>query len=185
MSVAPQKFSRRNFIFQFRRAALLIFFLAPGAVELFAQRPLGVDMTQFEAFQSNWTSVKNTGVSFAWAKATEGLTVNDTTITNNEVNAAAAGVLIGAYHFAHPETHPGIAGADQEAAHFWGIAGKYIKGTNVYLMPMLDMETDLSTASPAYTKNTLSQWVNEWCRDIVNDAASNGVAVKPVIYTGV
>ena len=185
MFAVPQKFSRRNFIFQFRCAALLIFFLAPGAVELFAQRPLGVDVSSYQGGSINWTSVKNTGVSFAWAKATEGLTVNDTTITNNEVNAAAAGVLIGAYHFAHPETHPGIAGADQEAAHFWGIAGKYIKGTNVYLMPMLDMETDLSTASPAYTKNTLSQWVNEWCRDIVNDAASNGVAVKPVIYTGV
>src|ERR1017187_42605 len=136
MCAVPQKFFRRNFIFQFRRVAFLIFFLAPGAVEIFAQRPLGVDVSSYQGGGINWTSVKNTGVSFAWAKATEGLTVNDTTITNNEVNAAAAGVLIGAYHFAHPETHPGIAGADQEAAHFWGIAGKYIKGTNVYLMPM-------------------------------------------------
>src|ERR1039458_4284516 len=103
MFAVPQKFSRRNFIFQFRRAALLIFSLAPGAVELFAQRPLGVDVSSYQGGSINWTSVKNTGVSFAWAKATEGLTVNDTTITNNEVNAAAAGVLIGAYHFAHPK----------------------------------------------------------------------------------
>src|ERR1039457_6695477 len=185
MHAAPQKCFRRKSFLQFRRAAALFFPLAFGTLEIFAQRPLGVDASRYQGGSINWTSVKNTGVSFAWAKATEGLTVNDTTITNNEVNAAAAGVLIGAYHFAHPETHLGIAGADEEAAHFWSIAGKYIKGTNVYLMPMLDMETDLSTASPAYTKNTLSQWVNEWCRDIVNDAASNGVAVKPVIYTGV
>src|ERR1035438_5658073 len=97
MFAVPQKFSRRNFIVPFRRTALLIFFLAPGAVELFAQRPLGVDVSSYQGGSINWMSVKNTGVSFAWAKVTEGLTVNDTTITNNEVNAAAAGVLIGAY----------------------------------------------------------------------------------------
>ena len=42
---------------------------------------------------------------------------------------------------------------------------------------------DLTGSSPPYTKTTLSQWVNEWCQDIVNDAAANGVVVKPVIYT--
>src|ERR1039457_1487497 len=185
MHAAPQKCFRRKSFLQFRRAAALFFPLAFGTLEIFAQRPLGVDASRYQGGSINWTSVKNTGVSFAWAKATEGLTVNDADFSINQVNAKNAGVLIGAYHFAHPETHIGIAGADQEAAHFWNIASNYIKIGSVYLMPMLDMETDLSTASPPYTKATLSQWVNEWCNDIVGFAASNGVAVKPVIYTGI
>ena len=63
----------------------------------------------------------------------KGLTVNDADFTINETNARNAGVLIGAYHFAHPETHVGLAGADPEAAHFWSIAGNYIKRRRQYL----------------------------------------------------
>jgi GH25 family lysozyme M1 (1,4-beta-N-acetylmuramidase) len=147
-----------------------------------AQRPLGVDVSHYQGV-INWTSAKNSGVSFAWAKATESTDFIDSDFTLNEGNAAASGVLIGAYHFAHPEVHVGTAGADLEAAYFWNIAGNYIKGGSTYLMPMLDIESDLSTASPAYTQTTLSQWVNEWCNDIVGYAASNGVTVKPVVYT--
>ncbi|MDR3460539.1 MAG: GH25 family lysozyme [Verrucomicrobiae bacterium] len=160
--------------------------LTLGVAPAFGQRPLGVDVSDYQGGSINWSSVKSTdGITFAWAKATEGLTVNDADFAINAVNAKAAGVLIGAYHFAHPETHLGLAGADSEAAHFWSIAGKYITNGGAYLLPMLDMETDPGTASPVYTKNTLSQWANRWCQDIVNAAASNGVAVKPVIYTGI
>ena len=149
---------------------------------MMAQRPLGVDVSSYQGV-INWSNASRSGVSFAWAKATEGATLHDADFTLNEANAAAAGVYIGAYHFAHPETHIGAAGADLEAAFFWSSVSNYVRGGGFYLMPMLDVESDLSTASPAYTKTTLSQWVNEWCQDIVNAAASNGVVVKPVIYT--
>lgn len=149
---------------------------------MLAQRPLGIDVYEGQG-ALNWTNIFTSGVTFAWAKATEGLTYNDSYFTLNEAHAAAAGVYIGAYHFAHPETHYGTAGADEEAAHFWSIAAPYVKGGYTYLMPMLDMETTLTNNSPPYTRATLSQWANEWCRDIVNYAASNGVTVKPVIYT--
>ena len=82
------------------------------------------------------------GVSFAWAKATEGETYNDSYFTKNMTNARTAGVLIGAYHYAHPDTHIGASGANQEAAHFWNIASNYIKGSGTYMMPMLDLEVD-------------------------------------------
>ena len=145
-----------------------------------AQRPLGIDVSSYQE-TVNWTSVKGAGITFAWAKATEGLTYIDAYFTANEANAKAAGVLIGAYHFAHPEEHLGTAGADQEAAYFWNEAGSYIKTNgNAYLMPVLDYET---APGSSYTKATSSQWVNEWCQDIVNYAKANGVVVTPVVYT--
>jgi GH25 family lysozyme M1 (1,4-beta-N-acetylmuramidase) len=149
----------------------------------FAQRPLGIDVSDYQSQSMSWTSVKSLGISFAWAKATEGLTLTDDNFTTYEANAKAAGVLIGAYHFAHPETHLGLAGADEEAAHFWQVASNYVKGSGTYMMPMLDIEQNVTTASPAYTKATLSAWVNEWCNDIVHYAASNGVTAVPVVYT--
>ncbi len=185
MSAAPKNFVRRNFFNKFSRAALLLLFLTLSRQNCFAQRPLGGDVSDYQGGSINWSSAKSSdSISFAWAKATEGLTVNDSDFTVNEANAKTAGVLIGAYHFAHPETHVGLAGADSEAAHFWSIAKNYITNGGAYLMPMLDMETAL-TNTPTYTSITLSQWVNRWCFDIVNAAASNGVAVKPVIYTGI
>jgi GH25 family lysozyme M1 (1,4-beta-N-acetylmuramidase) len=185
MAVVRQKVVPRGFFYPRSPGwvALLFLLMAFKAGPVLAQRPLGIDVFEGQGSSLNWTSIKTSGVSFAWAKATEGLTLNDSDFTINEAHAAAARVFIGAYHFAHPETHYGTAGADEEAAHFWSVAGGYIKGGGVYLMPMLDIETELTNTSPAYTKATLSQWVNEWCQDIVKDATSNGVVVKPVVYT--
>ncbi len=144
---------------------------------------MGLDVSSCQGGSIDWPTVKSSGISFTWTKATEGLTLNDADFTINEANARAAGVLIGAYHFAHPDTHVGLAGADAEAAHFWSIASNYISGTGVYLMPVLDFEVTVTNVSPPYTKATLSAWANEWCQDIVNYAASNGVTVNPIVYT--
>src|SRR5438094_7014662 len=121
-------------------AMVLMLEIGLGAGRALAQRPLGIDVSSYQGSGINWSSVKASGVSFAWAKATEGLTVDDADFTVNMANAKAAGVLIGAYHFSHPELHIGSAGADQEADHFWSIASNYIKGGGAYIMPMLDTE---------------------------------------------
>ena len=87
-------------------------------------------------------------------------------------------MLIGAYHFAHPDLDPGTSGADTEAAYFLATAGPYIQANGSYLVPMLDAEI----ASPG-TQAAVSAWVNEWCQDIVNNGATNGIALKPIVYT--
>ncbi len=175
MTAAPEK------ILRFLSAvAVLGLALAFGATQALAQRPLGIDVSHYEG-TITWTNVQSSGISFAWAKATESTDFIDPDFTVNETNAVAAGVFIGAYHYAHPELHVGPAGADLEAAYFWNTASNYIRGGGYYLMPMLDIEQDVSTI--AYTKATFSLWVNEWCQDIVKYAASNGVTVKPVVYT--
>ncbi len=162
--------------------ACLIASVAISATTAQGARPLGIDVSHYQGSGINWSTVKNTdGISFAWAKATEGYTYNDDTFTTNESHAKSAGVYIGAYHFARPDNQVGLSGADLEASHFWSIAGPYIKGGNAYLMPVLDIEQDLSGAG--YTKTSLSQWVNRWCTDIVNYAAASHVSVTPIVYT--
>jgi GH25 family lysozyme M1 (1,4-beta-N-acetylmuramidase) len=181
MNATPRNLFCRNFILSSRQIILGGILVAGGAGAVLAQRPLGIDVSDYQD-TINWTSVKNSGVAFAWAKATEGANSYETTFTNNAVNAKAAGVFIGAYHYAHPELHIGTAGAQLEAEHFWSVAGNYINGSGC-LMPMLDIEEDITSASPPYTKATLSQWVNVWCSNVVSLAAANGVIVKPVVYT--
>ena len=147
------------------------------------QRPLGIDVSHFEASVQpiNWATVQASNcISFAWAKATDGTQYTDPTFSFNEAGAQAAGIPIGAYHFAHPELHPGTAGADLEAAYFWSKAACYIKPGGSYLMPMLDMEQPPGAGA---TMASVSEWVNQWCQDVVNFAASADTVVRPVVYT--
>jgi hypothetical protein len=53
MSAAQKNFVRRNFFKQFPRAVLLFLFLAPGQQNVFAQRPLGCDVSGYEP-SVNW-----------------------------------------------------------------------------------------------------------------------------------
>jgi len=183
MPVAPKMFTRGSVAGWLRRAGhfLACTCITLGALPALAQRPIGVDVSDYQG-TINWVNVKNAGVSFAWAKATEGAFSNENTFTNNQNNAAAAGVYIGAYHFAHPELHPGTSGAQQEAQHFWFVSRNWIKTGGTRMQPMVDMESDLTGFG--FTKTSLSQWVNDWCNYLVAVARTNGVTVKPIIYTG-
>ena len=55
----------------------------------------------------NWTQVKAAGISFAFAKASEGVSYTDTEYATYMKNGKAAGVLMGSYHFAHPLDNTG------------------------------------------------------------------------------
>ena len=137
-------------------------------------RPLGIDVSSFQGSGVNWTSVKGAGITFGWAKATEGTGTTDPDFTINASHAKSAGVYIGAYHFAHPNA----ASPTAEAAHFWSVAGPYITADGKSLSPMLDMEVFSGINGAA----TYSDWANKFCNAIVNDAAANGVKTKPSIY---
>ncbi len=154
-------------------------------------RPLGIDVSSYQGSADttptniNWVKVKSSGVvAFAWAKAAEGNPADgyhtDPDFAANVAAAKAAGVLIGAYYFPHPELDLDTAGADTEAGIFWNVAKNYIVAGGSYLMPMLDYE---QVPGSHYTKATSSQWCNRWCQDIVNFGASNGVVLNPIVYT--
>ena len=152
-----------------------------------AQRPVGIDISTFQG-SIDWAKVKASGITFAWARASEGVGYTDPTFTINETNAVTAGVLIGAYHHGRFDLNTGTLGASDEANYFWGVASNYITGAGSYLMPMVDLEnivisgTSYDPGHFGYTKTTFSQWANAWCQTLSNSAAAVGVTIKPVIY---
>jgi len=165
-----------------------------GPPRALAARPIGIDVSDYQSVNINWGTLKNTyGISFAWAKISEGTATGSGAgggnFTTYAANAKAAGVLIGAYHFARYDLHTGTSGATSEANAFWSAAAPYVTGGGYYMMPMLDLEgIDISgtTYDPdhwGYTKTTFSQWANAWCQTVSNSAAAAGVTIKPVIYT--
>lgn len=149
--------------------------LALSAGKAQAQRPLGVDVSSYQGGSINWTSVKGDGVSFAWAKATEGLSINDADYSGNISRGKAAGVYMGSYNFVHPEANTPAS----EQNHFWSISGGNTLADGLTLMPMLDFEV----FSGAVGASSYSAWANDWCADEVADAAASGVKLKPAIYT--
>ena len=149
--------------------------MAVGPARVLAQRPLGIDVSSYQG-SINWSSVRGAGITFAWAKATEGTGYQDGYFTGNENNGKSAGVYLGAYHFAHPEANT----ASSEAGYFWNFAGPYIKGDGATLMPMLDIEGNAFTGNVG--ASSISDWVNQWCNAVVTYAANAGVRVKPIIY---
>ena len=182
--------SKRSIFISFFHAALVLSF-SLATLTTHAQRPIGTDISGYQDEYLNWTAIKNDGVSFAWVKATEKTNYINPYFTAQLTGAASAGVYVGAYHFARPSSDPNITGAasaDTEAAYFWSVAGSYVKAGGGYLVPMLDWEDPYATngyqSLTGMTTAHMSQWVNEWCNDISNDAAAEGIIIRPVVYTG-
>lgn len=164
--------SARKLIASLTTAALALAVYTP--TQALAQRAEGVDVSSYQG-SVNWGSVRNAGLPFAWAKATEGTTITDSTFAGNENNGKNAGVFMGAYHFAHPnQNSPG-----SEASHFWAVAGGYIKADGKTLMPMLDFEV----FSGYVGASSYTDWANQFNNAIVADANGGGVHVKPFVYT--
>jgi GH25 family lysozyme M1 (1,4-beta-N-acetylmuramidase) len=151
-------------------------------LNVMAQRPLGTDVSSDQQADADWISVNNSGVSFAWVEATEGLVFKNPDFAVNEMNGKAAGVVMGAYHYAHYDENGGASGADAEANYFWSYASPYIEKDGLTLLPMLELG---ATPTNGSTAATVSAWVNEWCNHLAATAASNGMALQPVIYVSV
>lgn len=177
--VAPKSYEGGSRVTHHASRTTLLALLAFLTLPALAQRPLGTDVSGYQP-SINWSSVKSAGVSFAWSKATEGTGYISPYFAGQESGAQSVGVLIGAYHYARYDLNTGLGGADAEAAYFWSTANPYIKSGGAYLMPMLDVE---QAPSSGETQSTVSAWVNEWCQHLVNIAGSNGVVVRPVVYT--
>jgi lysozyme len=60
----------------------------------------GIDVSKFQG-EIDWDAVANSGVKFAWIKATEGGDHADERFQANWTGAKAAGVARGAYHFVY------------------------------------------------------------------------------------
>lgn len=133
---------------------------------------LGVDVYSGQG-NINWVQAKNAGYTFAWAKATEGVGYTDSKYLMNAVNGPAAGIKMGAYHFARPDLNPTNAGAINEANYFLSVAQPYI--TTCELPPSLDLEGSYLQSN--FTSAQLTAWVQNWMTTV-----QNATGIKPVIY---
>ncbi|MBV9872848.1 MAG: fibronectin type III domain-containing protein [Frankiaceae bacterium] len=90
-----------------------------------------------------WNQVRKAGKEFAIVKATEGLTYTNPNFAgphfNDYADAAAAGLVHGAYHFARP-AFPIVASARSQARYFARVVGPVT--TKSTLPPALDLEVD-------------------------------------------
>jgi lysozyme len=133
---------------------------------------LGIDVSNYQA-TINWTEVAGDGIVFAWAKATEGLTFTDAYYLDNAVGGVNAGVYMGAYHFAHPDTHPTDADAVDEANYFLSVAKPYI--ISCELPPALDYETDVSGSMSGAQQQA---WIEAWMNTV-----KTATGIMPILYT--
>jgi GH25 family lysozyme M1 (1,4-beta-N-acetylmuramidase) len=180
-----------NFFLKIQRVIFLLSLLTLTGTEVFAQRPLGTDVSHWQT-SVNWTAVKNAGVTFCWAKATQGDTITDSMFTSHAAGARSVGIYFGAYHYAQPSLNTNLTGAnsaESEAAYFWGVVSNYVKLGGTNLVPMLDWEdihaTNNYNGFNGFTTSYMSQWVVRWCNTVSNYAQAAGVTLKPIIYTGV
>jgi GH25 family lysozyme M1 (1,4-beta-N-acetylmuramidase) len=155
-------------------------------------QPLGIDVYS-PRYPIVWNQVSEAGKTFAFLKATEGVTFTDTEfLSSNIQDARQNNILVSAYHFALPLDEPGVAGAESEAQHFLDVATPYIG--DGYLPPILDIEDDLASRHPEITtcltpdhshidlvclltKPVLSAWVRAWVRKVELTAHT-----RPIVY---
>lgn len=109
----------------------------------------GVDVSNWQGSDIDWRAAKASGIDFAWAKASEGANYTDRTWPGNRDRALAAGVAIGAYHYAHPGSDP-VA----QANLFIHLHGDMRQGM---LAPALDLEEADGTS-----KDHIHWWKGVW-----------------------
>jgi autotransporter-associated beta strand protein len=154
---------------------------APAA---YGQRVFGLDTSSAantNVTQTQWNNAFNNGdgasissFKFAIVRSSRGgtvdQTVDDTIFYNNMQRGTAAGLLMGSYHYARPDSMAHTAADD--AQHYLNRAGMYMKPG--YLMPVFDLEI----GNTSYTTQGLTDWALQFCNTIL---AAKGI--YPVVYT--
>jgi GH25 family lysozyme M1 (1,4-beta-N-acetylmuramidase) len=122
----------------------------------------------------NWTSVRGSGIQFAYIKDTEGTSYKDPQFNTNYVAAYRAGVIRGAYHFALPDRSTGAS----QAAYFVGSGGGWSADSRT-LPGAIDLEGNPYGAA-CYGKSQAA--MRSWIADFLNTYRAR-TGRYAVIYT--
>lgn len=126
--------------------------------------PNGADFSNNQG-AINWPAVA-ADVDFVWIKATEGGTYTDPLFARNLQGARAAGIPVGAYHYARPDNNS----PETEAGHFLDT----YKARPGDLLPVLDFETHAPGKSAAY----MTSWAERWM-----ELVHQGLNAEVILYT--
>ena len=132
---------------------------------------LGIDVADQDG-RVDWTTVKNSGKTFAFVKATEGVSIKDSAFAHHWPTMKAAGIIRGAYHFFHPHTSDPV----QQAKEFLKTLGKLEPGD---MPPVLDVEVTDKVDSRTVI-NAAKQWLAEVEKALLQQTQK---PIKPIIYT--
>lgn len=115
----------------------------------------GVDVSHWQP-NIDWKQVKDSNITFAYIKASEGSNRIEPLAKSQAEGAKAAGLLIGYYHFATLNDPNVVGDADSEAQLF---ALRLHALPQAELMPVLDIETNKSGLSPALVQKWISEFL--------------------------
>ena len=124
----------------------------------------GIDVSHYQG-QVDWSKARTAGISFAFIKATEGLTGKDPMFQRNWTACRNLEVLRGAYHFYRPQSDP-----VGQARQFL----ETLKDDPGEIPPVLDLES-LGSSSP----DDMIAGARRWMRIIETE-----FDCKPILYTG-
>jgi len=146
----------------------------------------------------NWVTAKNSGIQFAFVKATEGVKFVDARFTANMQGATNAGVYIGPYHICRVDSKNGVLftsydglpfavdsdpwlDATSEAVDFIKAIRPYYRSGS-YLPPVADIETS-TIEKLGFTNTSLRKaFVSNWLQ-VFSDTVQNALGVRPLVYT--
>ncbi len=125
----------------------------------------GIDVSHWQGV-IDWTKVHGARKRFAYIKASDGTSFVDDRYAANRAGAKAAGLDVGAYHFARPDATAGDAVA--EADHFVDTAA-WSRGE---LLPVLDLEQ-----AGGLSVDALQTWVRTFLGRV-----AERTGVRAIIY---
>lgn len=117
----------------------------------------GVDVSSHNGSVS-WSTLWNSGVRFAYVKATESTSYTNPSFAQQYNGSYNAGMIRGAYHFATPDTSSGATQATYFAGHGggWSKDGRTLPGA-------LDMEYNpYGSTCYGLTPAGLVNWMKDW-----------------------
>ncbi|PFH48036.1 glycoside hydrolase family 25 protein [Amanita thiersii Skay4041] len=124
--------------------------------------PLGIDVSGFQP-NVDFNAVKANGISFVYIKATEGTTFISSSFSNQYIGATNAGLIRGAYHFAHPDSSSGATQANFFLAHGGGWSGD-----GITLPGVLDIEYNPNGAECyGLSASAMVSWVQDFSNTYV------------------
>ena len=124
----------------------------------------GIDLSSYQP-SFDWSAEKGR-ISFAFIKATEGITIRDPSFAANWQRARDIGIVRGAYHFGHPRN-----GAATEARAFLDT----VRAHGLHAGDLLALDLEVSDGlGPA----RVAEYARNWCADV-----HKATGHTPVVYT--
>ncbi|KAF9238118.1 glycoside hydrolase family 25 protein [Melanogaster broomeanus] len=154
-------------------ASLALVLAVANATPVKRADPLGIDVSSYQP-NIDWTTVANNGVKFVYIKATEGTTYISPQFSPQYTGATNAGLIRGAYHFAHPDSSSGAT----QATYFHSHGGGW-SADGITLPGALDIEYNPS-GSECYglSASAMVSWIQSF------SSTYHSLTTRyPVIYT--